>query len=184
MYFRWLLEFDSFSINETKPKNSRPLTESSVTQRPQWFNEMTQQRRSSETFIDYSVNSFLDDSPKLEIVSTPKKKSRRKSKEFSDKNQFNKSFVSIPKQLETNSEFLIKNRNNCLNNSFKSCEDLLFAFEDHFEDQSNDFIIPELPFGELLVFEIISNWGDEDFVGFNGIEIIDLNGTDLKVEKV
>ena len=185
MIYRWLLEFDTFTINETKFKNntnSRPLTESSVSQRPQWFSEMTQQRRSSDYFTTTQSKSelFAVENQKLDFDSNVKKKSRRinSSKQLIETNHLNKSFVSIPNQIDGYPEPSVKSRN--LGNYFKSCEDLLYDFEDH----SKDFIIPELPFGQLLVFEIISNWGDEDFVGLNGIEVIDLSTTDVKIEKV
>lgn len=48
-----------------------------------------------------------------------------------------------------------------------------------------DFIIPELPQGQQLTIDIKSNWGDEDYVGFNGIEIFDLKTkTQAIIEKV
>ena len=39
----------------------------------------------------------------------------------------------------------------------------------------DEFIIPELPKGKLMKIDLLSNWGDEDFIGMNGIEIFDAN---------
>lgn len=52
-----------------------------------------------------------------------------------------------------------------------------------FKDE--DFIIPTLPKGQHLRVRVISNWGDEKFVGLNGIEIFDANTMKLaNIEKV
>lgn len=39
----------------------------------------------------------------------------------------------------------------------------------------DDFIIPELPRGKEIVFELHSNWGDPEFIGLGGIEVFDSN---------
>jgi len=206
-FHRWLIEFDSFSINDCKFKNesnTRPLTESSVSQKPQWFKELVQQRRSSETFTSVEPNSDLlkseSSSETLDIIDfddTTKKQSRNKLNRRSltdlplnplnDQN-LSKNIVSLPREIESYfepllnepllDEPLLNTRNS--RNSIRSRENLTLGTDDDYVD----FIIPELPFGRELVFEIITNWGDEDFVGLNGIEILDLNGTDLKIEKV
>lgn len=36
-----------------------------------------------------------------------------------------------------------------------------------------DFIIPTLPQGKTMKITLISNWGDEDWIGLNGIEVFD-----------
>lgn len=52
------------------------------------------------------------------------------------------------------------------------------------ERADNDFIIPELPRGRLLEIKIYSNWGDKFVVGLNGIELFDVDGEIVNVEKV
>jgi protein JBTS26 len=52
------------------------------------------------------------------------------------------------------------------------------------EKNKSEFIIPELPQGRLLEIKIFSNWGDKYLVGLNGIELFDVNGDVIKIEKV
>ncbi|CAG2117330.1 unnamed protein product [Medioppia subpectinata] len=185
---KWLIEFESFSISDPKMKietNTRPLTESSVGQRPQWFQELAQQRRSSEVFTAIETNGDLfsvtneksDLSPFNETIKRRRNSHIEDNKHLIDDHIIAKSYVSIPKEMQNYSEPQIIRKG--FENTFKSCDNLLFEMEDNFMD----FIIPELPFGQQLVFEIINNWGDEDFVGLNGIEIIDLNGSNFKINK-
>jgi hypothetical protein len=37
-------------------------------------------------------------------------------------------------------------------------------------------MIPELPEGQTLEFNIIQTWGDNNYLGLTGIEIFDENG--------
>ncbi|KAK7872869.1 hypothetical protein R5R35_006736 [Gryllus longicercus] len=47
-----------------------------------------------------------------------------------------------------------------------------------------DFIIPELPSGHLLDFNIRSTWGDKHYLGLNGIEIFCSTGEPVQVTKI
>lgn len=52
------------------------------------------------------------------------------------------------------------------------------------ELDQDDFIIPELPSGQILFLRILSTWGDKYYVGLNGIEIYGDNGELIPVKKV
>ena len=39
-----------------------------------------------------------------------------------------------------------------------------------------EFVIPEMPCGNELTMVLADNWGDENYVGFNGIEMLDPRG--------
>jgi hypothetical protein len=46
------------------------------------------------------------------------------------------------------------------------------------------FVIPELPKGEFMEFDIISTWGDKHYVGLNSIEIFNYLGKPVKIKQV
>lgn len=53
------------------------------------------------------------------------------------------------------------------------------------ESQSHTlFVIPELPSGSILKLDITSTWGDQHYVGLNGIEIFNNEGQLINITKV
>lgn len=46
------------------------------------------------------------------------------------------------------------------------------------------FLIPELPSGSTLKLDITSTWGDQHYIGLNGLEIFNSEGQLVKISKV
>ncbi|KAM6166717.1 katanin-interacting protein [Erethizon dorsatum] len=51
-------------------------------------------------------------------------------------------------------------------------------------DGSSDFKIPVLPYGQHLVIDIKSTWGDRHYVGLNGIEIFSSKGEPVQISAI
>ncbi|XP_063082778.1 katanin-interacting protein isoform X5 [Cavia porcellus] len=51
-------------------------------------------------------------------------------------------------------------------------------------DGSSDFKIPVLPYGQHLVIDIKSTWGDRHYVGLNGIEIFSSKGEPVHISAI
>lgn len=51
-------------------------------------------------------------------------------------------------------------------------------------DDGSDFKIPVLPYGQHLVIDIRSTWGDRHYVGLNGIEIFSSRGEPVRMTNV
>uniref|UniRef100_A0A8C0WQ66 KATNIP domain-containing protein n=1 Tax=Castor canadensis TaxID=51338 RepID=A0A8C0WQ66_CASCN len=52
------------------------------------------------------------------------------------------------------------------------------------KDISDDFKIPVLPYGQHLVIDIKSTWGDRHYVGLNGIEIFSSKGEPVQIANI
>lgn len=53
------------------------------------------------------------------------------------------------------------------------------------ESQSQTpFVIPELPSGSILKLDIMSTWGDQHYIGLNGIDIFNNEGQLVNIAKV
>lgn len=48
----------------------------------------------------------------------------------------------------------------------------------------NDFKIPVLPYGQRLVIDIRTTWGDRHYVGLNGIEVFSSKGEPVQISKI
>ncbi|XP_027738603.1 protein KIAA0556 homolog isoform X1 [Empidonax traillii] len=48
----------------------------------------------------------------------------------------------------------------------------------------NDFEIPVLPYGQHLVIDIRTTWGDRHYVGLNGIEVFSSEGDPVQIAKI
>lgn len=158
-------------INKVHQVNERPSTESSVTtKRPQWFKELVQNRRSSENFTHQNLNK--NHYIKVNGLETNQKESQSKKR----KNHL-EDFSGFSNQSVNNEKRQTKKTANKDSN-----KDFTFQKIDNFKPK--DFIIPNLPKGKKLVFEIISNWGDEEYIGLNGIEIFQAKDDKNQIEKV
>ncbi|ELW66408.1 hypothetical protein TREES_T100000427 [Tupaia chinensis] len=51
-------------------------------------------------------------------------------------------------------------------------------------DSERDFKIPVLPYGQHLVLDIKSTWGDRHYVGLNGIEIFSAKGEPVQISNI
>jgi hypothetical protein len=49
------------------------------------------------------------------------------------------------------------------------------------KDFKSPFIIPTLPKGRTIEFNILQTWGDVNYVGLTGIEIFDSQGNQIDV---
>uniref|UniRef100_A0A8C3WPP8 Katanin interacting protein n=1 Tax=Catagonus wagneri TaxID=51154 RepID=A0A8C3WPP8_9CETA len=52
------------------------------------------------------------------------------------------------------------------------------------DDDGGDFKIPVLPYGQRLIIDIQSTWGDRHYVGLNGIEIFSSQGEPVRVANI
>ncbi|XP_067407303.1 katanin-interacting protein isoform X2 [Emydura macquarii macquarii] len=51
-------------------------------------------------------------------------------------------------------------------------------------DDGSEFKIPVLPYGQHLIIDIKSTWGDRHYVGLNGIEVFSSKGEPVQISKI
>ncbi|NXA41573.1 K0556 protein, partial [Eudromia elegans] len=51
-------------------------------------------------------------------------------------------------------------------------------------DDGSDFKIPVLPYGQHLVIDIQTTWGDRHYVGLNGVEVFSSKGEPVQISKI
>lgn len=66
--------------------------------------------------------------------------------------------------------------------SFKLIENL--KLDEMVKTVDEDCIIPEMPTGKKMHLILVENWGDQHFIGLNGIEILDRFGHRPKITNV
>ena len=54
-------------------------------------------------------------------------------------------------------------------------------FEAKLEEFKTSFLIPTLPSGKNLEFNIVQTWGDSNYLGMTGIEVFDVQGNPVKI---
>jgi uncharacterized protein KIAA0556 len=170
-----------------------------------WFQDLLNQRRNSEELITNKQNdsSCLNLSPinqKSNISLTDVKFNSTVEPKAASLYHDSDTFLISPKpnvNCEPD-EAIIKPRKSYLDDynfdpAKSECEDKKQSdLEDSQEGSKDcpdvgdcDFIIPDLPQGKHLSIEIKSNWGDEQFIGLNGIEIFEYKTKNLaKIKKV
>lgn len=57
----------------------------------------------------------------------------------------------------------------------------LLSYEERLKLFDSDFIIPSLPKGQKIEFNLLTTWGDINYVGLTGIEIFDETGAQLQI---
>lgn len=70
------------------------------------------------------------------------------------------------------------------NLKFEYANENLGSFMNNVMGDEEDFIIPELPQGKILIFNILTTWGDRHYLGLNGIEIFNSKGEKIKIKSV
>jgi len=56
------------------------------------------------------------------------------------------------------------------------------SFEDKMKLFNEDFMLPQTPSGKTMHFNILSTWGDVNYVGLTGIEIFGTDGKQIKIQ--
>ncbi len=56
------------------------------------------------------------------------------------------------------------------------------SFDDKMKLFNQDFLLPQTPSGKTMHFNILSTWGDVNYVGLTGIEIFGTDGKQIKIQ--
>ncbi|KAH7643524.1 hypothetical protein HUG17_5886 [Dermatophagoides farinae] len=194
---RWLLDFHHDIHPSLRNNKSRPSTDNNITttiNRPKWFEELCQKRRMSDIAdLKYSKNESLfedvaknDDSITLSTNhhhdAMTKDHCQQQSINAEDmRKTLNKSLAII----DTHDDDDDDNDNFSFTSAtFKSIENLKLDEMTKNIVVEEDCIIPEMPTGIELSLILMENWGDQNFIGLNGIEILDQFGNRPPIENV
>lgn len=196
--FSWLLEFHH-DIHPLRNK-SRPSSDNNITtNRPKWFEELSQKRRMSdiadfkykkeslrESVVNQNGDSITDHYSKFEDNDTMIKDYKQPidtediPKTFEDSFDYNFKLKTPSKSagvIDIHDDNLLS----FTSATFKSIENLKL---DEKTKIIEDCIIPEMPTGIELCLILMENWGDQNFIGLNGIEILDRFGNRPSIENV
>ncbi|OTF82810.1 hypothetical protein BLA29_004604, partial [Euroglyphus maynei] len=204
---RWLLEFHQ-EIQPLPRNKSRPSTDNNITtNRPKWFEELSQKRRMSD-IVDLKFNkeslqkSAVADNNPNEATIIMSNHNHYLSK-FDDnvasakdyQQTINNDDEVCLKPYEDYTINKISNKSMDIIDNADDDDDNLFTFttatlksiENLKLDEKNndeDCIIPEMPTGIQLCLTLMENWGDQNFIGLNGLEILDRYGNRPAIENV
>ncbi|UXI16082.1 Rab11 family-interacting protein 4A [Sarcoptes scabiei] len=148
-----------------------------------------------------SIQLIKENRPTIEIIEIPSSPSLSSSSSaendlisdiFSDRNNMVRS-TSMPIKSAINNYFdqndSLISLNPKLNDPFvfknfhKSIENLS-PNGDTLNTIEEECIIPEMPIGNELIIIMLENWGDKNFLGLNGIEILDRFGNRPAIKKI
>lgn len=170
--------------------------------RPKWFEELSQKRRMSDiSNLNYMKSIHFKEHPQhhqynFESPISPEGKSL-KLQLPSERRKSSSEYMSVdskPNSSRNSSSNSSKTSSNL--NDFPLDDDDIFAFstmtksienlklDDSSHDFEDEFIIPEMPSGSELTLILLNNWGDENYIGFNGVEILDPSGNRPKIKSV
>lgn len=128
--------------------NGRPVTDHCVNLKPEWFEDMLQKRRHSDQEVRPTNDNSIFGSDEEEWIEKKEKVDIKK--------------VSL---IQTD-PILDVQRLKLSMKPFLSSRRASMSINDPYP-------IPALPAGQKLMIEILENWGDEETIGLNGIEIFE-----------